>query len=128
MLLCTVLSILVQSILPLMSVSQQFAQMVMRAEVMNANLKSHTNLFSTFTVNSMANVVNRRLLFTTCQTRSCIVLNVSAVDDIILETEESCNLTLERTPDLNSRVILDPVNGVVEVADNYGRYHSVMIA
>ena len=40
------------------------------------------------------------------------------VDDTILENDESFDVTLERTPDLNSRITLDPVNGVVEIADN----------
>ena len=45
------------------------------------------------------------------------------VDDIILENE-SFDLTLERTNGLDSRITLDPVNGVVEVTDNDGRYNN----
>ena len=40
------------------------------------------------------------------------------MDDITLENDESFILTLERTSDLNSRITLDPVNGVVEITDN----------
>ena len=43
-------------------------------------------------------------------------------DDRILENIESFILTLERTSDLDSRITLDPVNGVVEIIDNDGRY------
>ena len=44
------------------------------------------------------------------------------MDDIILENDELFDLTLERTSDLDSRITLNPVNGVVEIADNDGRY------
>ena len=44
------------------------------------------------------------------------------MDDIILENDESFILTLERTSDLDSRITLDPVNGVVEITENDGRY------
>jgi hypothetical protein len=45
-------------------------------------------------------------------------VDVFIVDDIILENDESFILTLERTPDLDSRITLDPVNGVVEITEN----------
>ena len=48
-------------------------------------------------------------------------VDVFIVDDIILENE-SFDLTLERTTALDSRITLNPVNGVVEVTDNDGRY------
>ena len=49
------------------------------------------------------------------------------LDDITLGKDESFNITLERTTGLNSRITLDPVNGVVEVADNDGRYDDYIL-
>ena len=47
---------------------------------------------------------------------------MSILDDDTLEIVESFDVTLERTPDLDSRITLDPVNGVLEIIDNDGRY------
>ena len=52
--------------------------------------------------------------------KSCV--RVSIVDDELMENDESFNVTLERTADLDSRIRLDPVVGVVEITDNDGRY------
>ena len=43
-------------------------------------------------------------------------------NDVILENIESFDVTLERTSDLDSRITLNPVNGVVEIIDNDGMY------
>ena len=48
---------------------------------------------------------------------------MSIVDDAILEDDESFDVTLERTPDLDSRITLDPVDAVVEIIDDDGRYY-----
>ena len=58
------------------------------------------------------------LLFASCQTRSCI--NITIVDDSILELVESFDVTLERTAELDERISLLPVDGVVEIIDNDG--------
>ena len=42
-------------------------------------------------------------------------MNISIVDTL--------NVTLERTPNLDSRITLDPVNGVVEITENDGVYN-----
>ena len=56
-------------------------------------------------------------MFAACQRRSCV--NVTIVDDEVLEmVVESFNVTLERTPGLDNRITLNPVNGVVEIRDN----------
>lgn len=47
---------------------------------------------------------------------------MSILDDDILENVETLDVTLERTPTLDSRIALDPVNGVLEIMDNDGRY------
>ena len=62
------------------------------------------------------------IIFAACQTRSCV--NVSIMDDDVLGDVESFNVTLENTTDLDSRIILDPVNGIIVIIDNDGRYSS----
>ena len=55
-------------------------------------------------------------------------MNVSIVDDTILENVvETIEVILESTPGLNSNITLDPVNGVVEITDNDGRYDDCMV-
>ena len=49
-------------------------------------------------------------------------MNVSIVDDTVLENVESFVVTLERVPELDSRITLDPVEGFVEITDNDGMY------
>ena len=44
--------------------------------------------------------------FQSCQTRQCV--NISIVSDLIDEVEENFTCTLERTPDLNPRISLNP--------------------
>ena len=51
--------------------------------------------------------------FESCETRQCI--NISIVSDLIDEPEESFNYTLERTPDLDPRISLDPVEGEIVI-------------
>ena len=65
--------------------------------------------------------MNTRLSFAACQMRSCV--NVSIENDIVLENVESFDVTLERAPDLDSRITLDPMDGVVEIFDNDGMYY-----
>ena len=61
------------------------------------------------------------LSFAECQMRSCV--NVSIVEDTVLENVESFVVTLERVPELDSRITLDPVEGFVEITDNDGMYN-----
>ena len=58
------------------------------------------------------------LLFAACQRRSC--LNVTIVDDDLLEGTETFRASLTRPFDLDTRIILDPVDGVVQISDNDG--------
>ena len=60
------------------------------------------------------------LMFEACQKRSCVTVTI--VDDDILEMTESFDVTLERTPGLDSRITLRPVDGVVEITDEDGEY------
>ena len=59
------------------------------------------------------------LMFEACQRRRCV--NVTIVDDEVLETViESFTVTLERTPGLDNRIALRPVDGVFEIRDDDG--------
>ena len=58
------------------------------------------------------------LTFAPCQRRSCV--NVSIVDDDVLELTESFSITLERTPGLDDRIELGPVDGEVQINDSDG--------
>ena len=49
-------------------------------------------------------------------------MNVDIIDDQAVENPESFGITLERTPDLDSRITLDPVDGVVQIRDDDGNY------
>ena len=60
--------------------------------------------------------VSTILMFEECDRRRCV--NVTIVDDKVLEMTESFTVTLERTPGLDSRITLDPVDGVVEITDD----------
>ena len=62
------------------------------------------------------------LMFEACQRRSCVTVTI--VDDEVLENVESFNVTLERTPSLDMRITLDPVDGVVEITDDDGLFLS----
>ena len=59
------------------------------------------------------------LFFYACTTRVCGALSI--VDDDISERMESFYLTLERTSNLNSRVILNAKIGVVMIIDDDGK-------
>ena len=49
------------------------------------------------------------------------------MDDVMVEKDESFNVILERTTDLDSRITLIPVNGVMKITDNDGRYNDNMV-
>ena len=58
------------------------------------------------------------LAFDTCDTRQCTEISIE--DDMKAELTESFFITLERTPGLDSRITLDPVDGEIEISDNDG--------
>ena len=59
------------------------------------------------------------LNFPACGTRQCV--NVGIVNDLMDEAEEEFGVTLERTPDLHSGIVLDQVNGKIFIEDD-GKY------
>ena len=56
------------------------------------------------------------LMFDACDTRRCV--DVTIVNDANFEPDEIFFITLERTPGLNDRITLDPVNGVIIIIDD----------
>ena len=67
--------------------------------------------------------VSTTLMLDTCETRQCDYISI--VDDVTLEMMESFSVTLERTPDLSSRITLNPVDGKMDVFDD-DRKHTSM--
>ena len=59
-------------------------------------------------------------MFEACERRRCV--DVSIVDDEILEGSVFFQYTLERTPGLDSSIVLNPVLKWVEIIDNDGVY------
>ena len=59
-------------------------------------------------------------------------MNVTIIDDVVLENEEEFDVTLTRTTGLDTRITLDPVDGVVQIIDDDGRpkplSHNVFIS
>ena len=58
------------------------------------------------------------LMFTACDTRQCV--EVPIVDDETLELTETFTVTLDRTPTLDTRITLNPVDGDIDILDNDG--------
>ena len=56
--------------------------------------------------------------FRGCQRESCVSMRIE--DDSVLEVGETVTVRLERAEDLDSRIILDPVDGVIRINDNDG--------
>ena len=81
-----------------------------------AKLNNLHVLHSSFTGN---NNVLGKCIFDACDKRSCV--NITIIEG----KNESFNVTLERAPDLNSRITLDPVVGLVEITENEGRYDNI---
>ena len=75
----------------------------------------------TFAVSSMDYVtLADTLMFDVCETQRCV--NLTIEDDSVDESEETFRVSLERTPDLDSRIILDPVDGEIVIVDDDGKY------
>ena len=62
--------------------------------------------------------LNVIVMFDSCDTKKCV--NVPIVDDLQVEPVENLTYHLDRTPGLDSSILLDPVNGVIEIVDNDG--------
>ena len=58
------------------------------------------------------------LTFAACETRRCV--DVVIVDDMIVEQDETFTVTLQRTPDLDSRITFSQTAGAIEITNNDG--------
>ena len=59
------------------------------------------------------------LMFDACDIRRCV--DITIVSDTDDEPDEMFGITLERTPGLNDRITLDPMDGVVIIIDDDGK-------
>ena len=80
-------------------------------------------LFSTVDPMDYAGISNI-LSFAACEIRRCV--NVTIVDDLVDEPLEFFDYTLERTPGLDPRIELNPVDGRVEIIDNDGMFFTLV--
>ncbi|CAI8036863.1 hypothetical protein GBAR_LOCUS20653, partial [Geodia barretti] len=55
-------------------------------------------------------------MFDACETRKCV--NVTITDDMVDEQRELFTYTLTRTPSLDPRIELDPIDGTVEIINS----------
>ena len=69
-------------------------------------------------------VLGAPLVFPPCERSRCV--DIPIVDDDVLENSELFSVSLERNG-LDTRITLDPVDGLVEITDNDGT-HTVLIA
>ena len=58
------------------------------------------------------------LIFAACEIQQCVAVTI--VDDVVDELDEVLHVSLERTPGLDSRITLDPMEGKIEIIDNDG--------
>ena len=70
-------------------------------------------------------IVSTILEVGSCNTRQCTEITI--VDDMIAEMTESFFVTLERSPGLDSRLTLDPVDGEIEIIDDDGIFSDMQI-
>ena len=59
------------------------------------------------------------LVFDVCAIQRCV--HVTIVDDLADEPQENFHVSLERTPGLDSRITLEPVDGEIVITDNEGK-------
>ena len=64
--------------------------------------------------------VSTTLRFDACQRQKCV--NISIQNDGVLEQLESFFVNLARTPELDCRITLDPVDGDIEILDFNGKF------
>ena len=62
-------------------------------------------------------------MFKSCDTKTCTLVTI--VNDTVPENIESFNVILGRTPGLDDRITLDPVNGEIQIIDDDGTRNTV---
>ena len=58
------------------------------------------------------------LMFNVCESQQCT--DIIIINDTVLESIETFFVNLQRTPDLDPRITLDPVIGEIEITNNDG--------
>ena len=76
------------------------------------HVSHHAVIGDDYTTNSTT------LMFGECASKACILLSI--LDDSIAENANSFNITLERTPNLDPKIFLITVHGVVHIEDDDG--------
>ena len=95
--------------------------MLVKSRIKSQLTKFNIHQFVSFLVSPMdydIDSISEILEFDSCDTRQCTEITI--VDDMIVELTESFFVTLERTPGLDSRITLDPVDGEIEITDDDG--------
>ena len=81
--------------------------------------KANAHFYFVSTVQTMDyRAIDVILEFGACETRKCV--NVSIVDDLVDEEDEIFTYHLRRTPNLDPRINLEPIDGTVEIIDDDG--------
>ena len=65
------------------------------------------------------------LEFDVCETQKCV--NASIVSDLVDEKNEIFTYHLRRTPNLDPRIKLEPIDGTVEIIDDYGEQSIIKV-
>ena len=60
--------------------------------------------------------VQHNMRFESCTSRSCV--EISILEDTLVEIDEVFNIILERTPELDRDITLDPVEGQIKIVEN----------
>lgn len=63
--------------------------------------------------------------FETCESRSCVEITI--VNDRILEIDETFSVVLNRTSDLDSRITLDPTEAEIIIIDDDGTWFHISL-
>ena len=69
--------------------------------------------------------VTEVVMFDSCDVENCI--NITIVDDLILENIESFTVTLQEAPGHDERIELDPTNADIIINDNDGMFKIVCL-
>ena len=81
--------------------------------------KNHRTILTIVVAPVDYEALSTNLMFAACEKRRCV--NVTIVDDTIVEPCEIFYVTLERVPDLNSRISLSSMDAMIEIIDDDGK-------
>ena len=64
--------------------------------------------------------VSQLVEFDTCEKRGCV--NITILEDLVLEVNETFTVTLDSPAGLDPRISLDPTRGEILIIDNDGKH------